>query len=145
MFLVSACLMGINCKYNGGNNNNIKIKEFLKNKDFIMVCPEELGGLDTPRIPCEIANTENGIRVINKEGKDMTKNFIDGANKVLDIAKTNGIKKAILKSKSPSCGKGFIYDGSFNSKLIKGDGITASLLKKNEIKVFTEEEIENLF
>ena len=83
MFLVSACLLGINCKYNGGNNKNKKVIEFLKNKKFIMVCPEELAGLGTPRIPCELIQKENGdIEIINKEGKNLTKKFLNGANEV---------------------------------------------------------------
>lgn len=143
MFLVSACLLGVNCKYNGKNNKNDKVIEFLKDKKFIMVCPEELGGLSTPRIPCEIVSEKinNNIEIINKEGKNLTENFLKGANEVLQIAKNNNIKKAILKSKSPSCGKGLIYDGSFTSRLIKGDGITTRLLKKNKINIFTEDEI----
>lgn len=142
MFLVSACLLGINCKYNGGNNKNKKVIEFLKNKKFIMVCPEELAGLGTPRIPCELIQKENGdIEIINKEGKNLTKKFLNGANEVLKIAKSNNVKKAILKAKSPSCGNGLIYDGSFTSTLIVGDGITTKLLKENNIEVFTEDEI----
>ena len=83
MFLVSACLLGINCKYNGGNNKNKKVIEFLKNKKFIMVCPEELASLGTPRIPCELIQKENGdIEIINKEGKNLTKKFLNGANEV---------------------------------------------------------------
>lgn len=142
MFLVSACLLGINCKYNGGNNKNKKVIEFLKNKKFIMVCPEELTGLGTPRIPCELIQKENGdIEIINKEGKNLTKKFLNGANEVLKIAKSNNVKKAILKAKSPSCGNGLIYDGSFTSTLVVGDGITTKLLKENNIEVFTEDEI----
>ena len=142
MFLVSACLLGINCKYNGGNNKNKKVIEFLKNKKFIMVCPEELAGLDTPRISCELIQKENGdIEIINKEGKNLTKKFLNGANEVLKIAKSNNVKKAILKAKSPSCGNGLIYDGSFTSTLVVGDGITTKLLKENNIEVFTEDEI----
>lgn len=143
MFLVSACLLGVNCKYNGKNNKNDKIIEFLKDKEFIMVCPEQLGGLSTPRIPCEIINGEDNkdIKIINKEGTVLTENFLKGANEVVKIAKNYNIKKAILKAKSPSCGKNLIYDGSFTGTLIKGDGITTKLLKKNKIEVFTEDEI----
>lgn len=143
MFLVSACLLGVNCKYNGENNRNNKVIEFLKDKEFIMVCPEELGGLSTPRIPCEIVSSidNRNVKVINKHGDDVTENFVQGANKVLEIAKSKNIKKAILKAKSPSCGKGLIYDGSFTSKLINGHGITVKLLKENKIEVFTEDEL----
>ena len=94
MFLVSACLLGINCKYNGGNNKNKKVIEFLKNKKFIMVCPEELAGLGTPRIPCELIQKENGdIEIINKEGKNLTKKFLNGANEVcVDLFLNENIK-----------------------------------------------------
>ncbi len=142
MFLVSACLLGVNCKYNGDNNKNKKVIEFLKDKEFIMVCPEELGDLGTPRIPCELVHKDNGdIKIINKEGKNLTEKFLNGANEVLKIAKNNNAKKAILKAKSPSCGNGLIYDGSFTSTLVAGDGITTKLLKENKIEVFTEDEI----
>ena len=107
-----------------------------------MVCPEELAGLGTPRISCELIQKENGdIEIINKEGKNLTKKFLNGANEVLKIAKSNNVKKAILKAKSPSCGNGLIYDGSFTSTLVVGDGITTKLLKENNIEVFTEDEI----
>lgn len=146
MFIVSACLLGINCRYDGKNRKNHEIVKFLKGKEFIMVCPEELGGLSTPRIPCEIVNNtiNENVKVINKNGEDLTENFLKGANKVLDIAKSKGIKKAILKAKSPYCGKGLIYDGSFTAKLVKGDGITAKLLKENKIEIFTENEINKI-
>jgi len=136
-YIVSACLMGENCKYNGGNNYNKEVVEFLKDKEFIKVCPECLGGLDTPRVPSEII--EN--KVINKEGIDVTKEYNLGAEKTLDIALDNGISCAIFKSKSPSCGCGLIYDGTFSKKLIVGDGVTTSLLKENGICVISEEDL----
>ncbi len=135
--LVSACLAGVNCKYDGGNNENKKIIELIKNKDVILICPEQLGGLKTPRIPAEIQKT----KVINKDNIDVTKEYKKGAEEVLNLAKKFNIKKAILKSKSPSCGKGKIYDGTFSNNLIDGNGITTELLEKNGIKVISSDEL----
>ena len=131
--LVSACLLGINCKYNGGNNYSEEVIEFLKDYDIIPVCPEQLGGLPTPRPASEIIAN----KVINKECNDVTLNYQKGAEETLKIAKRLGIKKALLKAKSPSCGNGKIYDGTFNGILIDGDGITTKLLKENNIEVIT--------
>ncbi len=135
--LVSACLLGINCKYDGTNNYNKKVIDYLKDKEVIPICPEILGGLATPRVPSEILDN----KVINKQGIDVTKNFNKGAIEILKLAKLFDCKKALLKSKSPSCGVGLVYDGTFSNKLIKGDGITAKLLKENKIEVLTEEDI----
>ena len=137
MILVSACLCGINCKYNRTNNYNEKIFDLIKEGKAIPVCPEQLGGLSTPRIPSEIKNNH----VINKEGKDVTTNFIKGAEEVLELCKKLNINKVILKSKSPSCGKGKIYDGNFNGKLVDGNGILTDLLLKNNIEVINSDEI----
>jgi len=104
---------------------------------LIPVCPEQMGGLSTPR---ETAEKKKG-KVITKSGKDVTLNFKKGAREVLKIAKLLGIKKAILKQRSSSCGCGKIYDGTFSGKVIKGDGVTAALLKRNKIKVITEEDL----
>jgi len=139
MILCNACLLGINCKYDGTSNKNKKVLKLAKNFILIPVCPEILGGLPIPREPSE----RKGKKVITKSGKDVTKYFEKGAREVLKICKILKIKKAILKQKSPSCGCGKIYDGTFSGKLIKGDGVTAKLLKKNKIKVFTEEDILN--
>ena len=137
MKLVSACLIGINCKYNGKNNTDKKILKLAEKETLIPVCPEQLGGLPTPRIPTEI----RGGRAINKEGLDVTDYLEKGANEVLKIARMYGISEAILKQRSPSCGCGRIYNGNFSSVVIKGDGITARLLKENGIKVISEEDI----
>ena len=131
--LVSACLLGINCKYSGGNNYSEEVMEFLKDYEIIPVCPEQLGGLPTPRPASEIV----GDKVINIEGNDVTANYIKGAEEALKIAKMLGVKKALLKAKSPSCGNGKIYDGTFSGTLIDGDGITTKILKENDIKVIT--------
>lgn len=135
--LVSACLAGVDCKYNGKNNKNDKIIELIKTKDVILVCPEQLGGLKTPRTPAEIKEG----KVITKDDIDVTKEYQKGAEEVLKLAKQFNIKKAILKSKSPSCGKNKIYDGTFTDTLIDGNGITTQLLKKHGIEVISQEEI----
>lgn len=139
--LVSKCLLGANCKYNGKNNFNQKIVDFLSDKEIIPVCPEELGGLSTPRKPCEIIQTGGKIKVINKDGEDVTENFIRGAGLSLQEAVSRGADYALLKSRSPSCGCGEIYDGTFSHTLIHGNGVTAQLLIDNGISVKTEEEI----
>jgi uncharacterized protein YbbK (DUF523 family) len=131
--LVSACLLGTNCKYSGGNNYSEEVMEYLKDYEIIPICPEQLGGLPTPRPASEII----GDKVINNEGTDVTSNYQKGAEEALKIAKLLGIKKALLKAKSPSCGNGKIYDGTFSGALIDGDGITTKLLKENNIEVIT--------
>jgi uncharacterized protein YbbK (DUF523 family) len=139
--LASACLFGINCKYDGTSNKNEKILKLAKDFILIPVCHEILGGLPIPKEPAE----KKGNRVSTKSGKDVTKYFEKGAKEVLKIAKILKIKKAILKQKSPSCGCGKIYDITFSGKIIKGDGVTTELLKKNKIKVFSEENFEEIF
>ncbi len=109
----------------------------LKTETLIPVCPEQLGGLPTPREPAEIREG----RVITKSGKDVTENFKRGAEEVLKIAKMFGIKEAVLKQGSPSCGCGRIYDGTFSGKIVEGDGVTVALLKRHGIKVITEEDL----
>lgn len=136
MILVSACLVGINCKYSGGNNYNEKIFNLVKEGKAIPICPEQLGGLKTPRLPAEIKNE----CVINKNNEDVTKEFVKGANEVLNLAKELGIKKAVLQPRSPSCGCGRIFSGNFDNTLVDGNGITADLLIKNGIKVIPADE-----
>ena len=142
MYIVSACLAGVKCRYDGKNNTNEKVLKLVEEGKAMLVCPEVLGGLDTPRKPCEIRKDEKGIvRVINTEDEDCTDAFSLGAQRTLEIAKIVGAKTAILKAKSPSCGCGKIYDGNFNRTLISGNGLTAKLLKENNIQVYTEEDI----
>lgn len=136
--LVSACLLGHNTKYNGKNNLNEKLISLNDKLEFVLMCPEVEGGLSIPRTPAEIK--EN--KVINKDNIDVTNNYLKGANLALEKALKNNIKVAIVKEKSPSCGKNYIYDGTFTNTLIEGKGITTSLLAENGIKVFTENEIE---
>ena len=134
--LVSACLLGVDCKYNGGNNYNEKIMEFLKDKEIIPICPEIMGGLPTPRVPSE----RKEDKVITKEGVDVTKNFQKGAEETLKLAKLLGVKKALLKAKSPSCGYQKIYDGTFSDTLIDGNGVTTELLLKEGFTILTEKD-----
>ena len=141
MIIVSACLVGINCKYNGDNNDNDKVKEYLKDKEYIIICPEQLGGLTTPRNPSEIININGERKVFTCDSIDVTKNFINGAKESLKIAKIYNCKKALLKEGSPSCGCNFIYDGTFSGKKIPGQGITTTLFKENNIEVFSEKEL----
>ena len=126
MILISSCLAGINCKYSG---------------KAVPVCPEQLGGLKTPREPAEIMKDEAGnLKVATKTGTDVTKEYILGAERALAVAKALGITTAVLQSRSPSCGCGKIYDGTFSKNLIVGNGITADLFIKNGIKVFSSED-----
>lgn len=145
MYLVSACLAGINCRYDGQNTRVSGIEELVKSGKAIAICPELLGGLAIPRPSCEIIEFREGKgRVVSKEGKDFTSFFEAGAQKTLDIAKTIGITKAILKSKSPSCGYRKVYDGTFTRTIREGYGFTAGLLAANGIVVYTEEEFDSL-
>lgn len=137
MILVSACLIGEKCKYNGGDNYSEKLMEFLKGKEYIAICPEVLGGLPTPRTSCEIIRG----RVIDQNGVDKTMEYEKGAEQALKIALEKGCKLAILQTRSPSCGKGKIYDGTFSKRLIVGDGKTVQLLEKNGIEVINIEKL----
>ena len=135
--LVSACLLGKNCKYNGGNNLNQRVLDFIEGHEVIGVCPEQLGGLSTPRLPAEIVA---GV-VMNKEGVSVDAQFRKGAQAALAAALENKVDLAILQSRSPSCGVKEIYDGSFSGKKIKGQGLFAKLLSAHGIKVLDAEYI----
>ena len=139
MVVVSSCLAGNNCRYDGKNNLNEEIKKLVEENKAICICPEQLGKMTTPRPASEI----KGNKVVNNIGEDVTYNFNLGAIKALEICKKYNIRKAILKAKSPSCGCGKIYDGTFTKTLIDGDGITTRLFKQNRITVITENEIKN--
>ncbi len=141
MILVSACLVGMNCKYDGGNNFNQKVFDLVKEGKAIPICPEQLGGLKTPRKPSEVKVIDGKRYVINNEGEDVTANFEKGASEVLNLAKKLNIKKAVLQPRSPSCGVGKIYSGNFDKQLVDGNGITADLLIQNGIEVITPDEL----
>ncbi len=146
MKIVSACLLGINCAYDGKNRINENVMKLL-HEGIIPVCPEQLGGQSTPRPASEITGgtgkdvLEGKAKVVEKDGTEITTPFLKGAYEVLKMAKALDIKEAVMKARSPSCGCGKIYDGTFSRKLIDGDGVTTALLKKNGIRVVTDEEI----
>ena len=137
--IVSACLIGKNCKYNGLNNENQKIINFLLDKEIVPVCPEVMGGLSVPRLKSEIDFNDKN-KVINEVGNDVTFYFEKGAQKAMEIVLKSGASLAIVKEKSPSCGKNKIYNGKFNGELIDGSGVFTKLLKEKGIKVLTEED-----
>ena len=138
MILVSACLLGENCKYSGGNNFNYKVRDFLTDKEYAVFCPECLGGLPVPRKPIELA--ANG-QAINQDGEDKSDQMQKGAKESLLLCKKLAPELIILKEGSPSCGVHWIYDGSFCHQKIPGQGITAKLLTKNGYKVISEDDI----
>ena len=138
--LISACLVGDNVKYDGGNNKNPLIEKLLEKYELVPFCPEVEGGLPTPRHPSE----QRGEQVINDIDEDVTDEFNKGADLALNICVYLKIKKAILKERSPSCGVHSIYDGTFSHKVIPGSGVTAALLKRKGIDVYNEDEIPML-
>ena len=150
MIIVSACLLGENCKYSGGTNKSENVIKYLEDKEYILVCPEQLGGLSTPRNPSEIITYGNKdgndvlsgcTKVLSNKGIDVTKNFIQGAEETLKIAKEHNAKTAILKAGSPSCGYKKIYDGTFLGNKIQGMGVTAAILNKENIALLDEDDI----
>ena len=142
MYIVSACLLGQNCKYNGGNNRSEEVVEFCKTHKYVTVCPESAGKLPAPRPPAE----KVGGRIVEKEGKGLTDSFLRGAEislkSSMEMARLSGeeIEGAILKANSPSCGVGQIYDGTFSGTLTEGDGVFAGMLKRLGIEIITEKE-----
>ena len=134
--LISKCLAGFNCRYDGGDNLVPEIRQLAEDGFAVTACPEQLGGLPTPRIPSERV----GDNVLNREGADVTAEFTAGAEAALRIALEHGCRTAILKSRSPSCGKGCIYNGQFTGELVPGNGVTTDLLLRHGIEVLTEEE-----
>lgn len=144
--LVSACLCGKNCKWDGGNNKNQRVLDYMESMkgraEFHEVCPEQMGGLSTPRPASEIRVEDR--RVVNTEGVDVTEEFERGAELALQVAKEFGCTLAILKERSPSCGCHGIYDGTFSKKVVEGMGKAAELLIANGIRVIGESEMENV-
>ena len=146
--LISACLLGEKCRHNGRDSKSDEVMERLGEDELVPVCPEQLGGLSTPRPPAEIVGGDGAevldgcASVITVEGEDKTSEFLGGAHQTLEIAKSHNATHAVLKSKSPSCGLGRIYDGTFTGELGDGDGVTAALLRRHGIQVMTETDIE---
>ena len=140
--LISACLLGDNVKYSGGNNLTPELVTLLEkyNVKIVKICPECFAGLPIPRVPSEI----RGDKVFSKDGWDITEEFLSGAEKTYQIAKRKQVDFAILKERSPSCGSSFIYDGSFSGKVIQGQGLTARRLNKENIVIFSEENLEEI-
>ncbi len=138
--LISACLLGMRCRYDGNAGKRVDTEALLEKYELVPVCPEIYGGLTTPRTPSEIV----GERVLMRDGTDVTENYERGADAALLLIHEFGIRKALLKARSPSCGKGVIYDGSFDGVLTQGDGITARRLLAGGVSVYTEDEIEKL-
>ena len=139
-FVVSACLCGERVRYDGGGFNIPGLRLLAESGRAVPVCPECLGGLPTPRDPAE----RQGDKVISCAGKDVTKAYTKGAETALYFAKLNHVDFAVMKAKSPSCGKGLIYDGTFTGNKIPGNGVTVELLNANGIPVFTEDELDQL-
>ena len=135
---VSACLLGENCKYNGGNNYNEKVRAFCEGHEVIPVCPEVLGGLPVPRVPAEIVN---GV-VTNREGRVVDKEFRSGAKAALEKITDAGAEVCVLQSRSPSCGVKEVYDGSFTGKKIPGMGVFAGMVKDTAIRLIDAEDLD---
>lgn len=135
--LISACLLGLSCRFDGAKKPCAKAIKLNETETLIPFCPECMGGLSTPRPPAE----RQGDRVVNSEGAEVTAQYQKGAQEALLLCQALGIRKAVLKSRSPSCGKGQIYDGTFSKTLIEGNGVAAELLLRNGIEVWTEEEL----
>lgn len=134
---VSACLLGENCKYNGGNNESKKLKDYVKGHTVVPVCPEVMGGLPTPRDPAEIT----GGVVRQKSGRSVDREFRKGAEAALKKIKDAGAELAILQSRSPSCGVKEIYDGTFTGRLVKGKGVFTAMLEEEGIRAMDVEDL----
>lgn len=149
MKIVSACFAGIHCRYDQRHNALAEIRRLVREGKAIPVCPEQAGGLPTPRNPAEIVGGGDGedvldgkARVIDNQGNDVTEQFLAGARKTLAVARAVGAKQAILKERSPSCGSCMIYDGTFSGGKKPGLGVTAALLRRHGIEVVSEETMD---
>lgn len=138
--LVSACLLGVQCKYSGGDNLCPQVAALRERFQLIPVCPEQLGGLPTPRAPAE----RRGDQIITKDGRDVTAEYQKGAEEALKLARLFDCQAAVLKARSPSCGCGEIYDGTFSGTRVPGDGVTAALLRENGLKLWTEDDLDKI-
>lgn len=132
--LVSMCLLGVPCRYDGKSRPDAAVTALSVAHELVPVCPEQLGGLPTPRTPAE----RRGARVVTRDGRDVTQAYLDGAQRALDLARTLGCEAAVLKERSPSCGCGRIYDGTFSGALTDGDGVTAGLFARAGLRVVGE-------
>ncbi len=145
--LISACLAGRACRFDGSSNRDDLVTRLVAEGRAVLVCPEEEGGLGTPRPPAEISGGDGSdvvagrARVVTRDGRDVTDAYLEGARRALEAAQAAGATRAILKARSPSCGKGAIYDGTFEGKLKPGEGVTTALLRANGIEVVTEEDV----
>ena len=138
--LISACLLGCRCRYDGGSKPHPVTAKLMERHELVPVCPEQLGGLPTPRPPAE----RIGDRVVTKTGVDVTEQYFRGAEETVRLCRQLGCHAAVLKERSPSCGSGFIYDGSFSGCLTARDGVTTAVLKNAGIPVYGESEAEAL-
>ena len=147
MIIVSACLLGLNAKYDGTSNAHALIQKYSSSGKYIPVCPEQLGGLPTPRVPVEIIDgmgqdvLAGQCAVQGEQGDVVTPQFIQGAKEIVKIVEMFGVSAAILKERSPSCGVNYIYDGSFSHRMMPGQGVTAAILKEHNIPIYSEEEL----
>ena len=140
VLLMSACLMGVNCRYDGGGKMLLELPLLMERYHVVPVCGEVLGGMTTPRVPSERV----GERVLSRNGEDVTAHFQRGAEEVLRLGRLYGAQKALLKERSPSCGSGEIYDGTFSGGKTVGWGVTAQLLRDSGITVYGESRVEEL-
>lgn len=143
MIAVSSCLLGMACRYDGNANLNESIKIVAKKYGVIPICPEQMGGLETPRNPCEIVQNEPA-KVESDKGEDVTEAFVKGAEEALELAQYFGCEYAILKAKSPSCGSVNVYNGKFDRNLIPGEGVTTRLFRDKGIRVYNEHNYSDL-
>ncbi|MGH2757410.1 MAG: DUF523 domain-containing protein [Actinomycetota bacterium] len=144
--LVSACLAGCACRFDGSGQLDDRVARLVSDGRAVLVCPEEEGGLGTPRPPAEIVGgdgrdvIQGRARVVTRDGTDVTEAYLAGARRALEAARGSGAAMAVLKARSPSCGKGRVYDGSFSRTLRAGDGVTTALLEANGIQVISDED-----
>ena len=138
--LISACLLGVRCRYDGASKPHPLAEELAKRHELIPVCPEQMGGFPTPRPPAE----RQGERVVSVEGVDVTEQYRRGAEETLRLCRLFGCEAAVLKERSPSCGRGAVYDGAFTGTLADGDGVTAQLLLEAGVSVYGESRLEEL-
>jgi uncharacterized protein YbbK (DUF523 family) len=145
--LISACLAGRACRFDGSSNQDDQVSRLVAEGRAVLVCPEVDGGLGTPRPPAELVGGDGSdvlagrARVVTEQGRDVTNAYLEGARRALEASASSGAKVAILKARSPSCGKGSMRDGTYSRRLVAGDGVTAALLREHGIEVLSDEEL----